>query len=61
MHVCHIRALLSLVPRRILSHDTRKKGKIVTVVKTYLDEKKAQRDAQREAERERRNAAHPPY
>lgn len=41
---------------RVLSHETRKKGPIVTIVKEYIAEKKAEREARAEA---RRTAPHP--
>ena len=41
---------------RVLNNETRKKGKMVTIVKNYLAEKKAEREA-RSAQRSAAHAA----
>ena len=45
---------MTYLGRRVLKPDTRKTGVIVTVVKNYLDKKKAEREAEREARNEAR-------
>jgi hypothetical protein len=44
-------------PLRIIKPETRKKGPIVAIVKTFFDEKRASREAEKKAERFARNAA----